>query len=85
VRALCLAIFWRPALFAAVCLLRAMAAMVVLSSLRLELEDHVLAFSTGRKSVQESLQIRIFEVAEQHALDMWICSYLHVIAMLFAE
>jgi hypothetical protein len=44
--------------------------MVALSGPRLELEDHVLAFSTERKSVQESPQTRISEVVEQHALDM---------------
>jgi hypothetical protein len=76
VRALCLAIFWRPALFTAVCLLRAMAALAVLSGLQLDLEVcTLLAFSTGtfltgRRSVQESPQIRSSEVAEQHVPGM---------------
>jgi hypothetical protein len=32
--------------------------------------SYLCVFPTGRKSVQESPQTRIFEVAEQHALDM---------------
>jgi hypothetical protein len=76
VRALCLAIFWRPALFTAVCLLRAMAALSILSGLQLDVEVCTLlalstgTFLTGRRSVQESPQIRSSEVAEQHVPGM---------------
>jgi hypothetical protein len=69
-RALFLATFWRPALVAAVCLVRAMAKMV-LSGLRLDLLDcSYCAFSTIRRSVQEKTRARRSEVAEQHALDL---------------